>query len=62
VLVATVCHFRPVGKPAPPRTCGEPEHAAQDEHGALARWQVLQRDDERQLDRLALLVAGLTRR
>ena len=38
---------------------GEAEHVAQDQHGALARRQVLQRGDERELDALALLVAGL---
>ena len=40
----------------------EAEHLAQDQHGALARRQVLERGDERQLDALALLVARLGRR
>ena len=38
---------------------GEAEHLAQDQHGALVGRQVLERGDERQLDALALLVAGL---
>ena len=37
----------------------EPKHLAQDQHGPLARRQVLQRSDERELDALALLVARL---
>ena len=45
-----------VGRPRGPE---KPEHVAQDQHGALARRQVLQRGDERQLDALALLVARL---
>ena len=40
----------------------EAEHLAQDQHRALARGQVLERRDERQLDALALLVARLGRR
>ena len=39
----------------------EAEHVAQDQHGALARRQVLERGDERELDALALLVASLGR-
>ena len=35
------------------------EHVAEDEHGALARRQVLERRDEGELDALALLVARL---
>ena len=41
---------------------GEAEHVAQDQHGALARGQVLERRDEGELDALALLVARLRRR
>ena len=37
----------------------EAEHVAEDEHGALARRQVLERRDEGELDALALLVARL---
>ena len=37
----------------------EAEHVAQDQHRALARGQVLERGDERELDALALLVARL---
>ena len=37
----------------------EAEHVAQDQHRALARGQVLERRDERELDALALLVARL---
>jgi len=40
----------------------EPEHVAQDEHGALLRRQVLQTNDERQRDRLPGLVTGLRSR
>jgi glutathione S-transferase len=36
---------------------GEAEHVAQHERCALLRRQLLQRDDERELDRFALLVA-----
>jgi hypothetical protein len=39
----------------------EPEHVAQDEHGALARREVLERRDECELDALALLVARIGR-
>ena len=39
----------------------EAQHLAQDQHRPLARRQPLQRRDERQLDALALLVAGLRR-
>ena len=39
----------------------ELEHVAQDQHGALPRWQVLERGDERELDGLVLLVAGVDR-
>jgi len=39
----------------------QPEHLAEDEHGPLARRQVLERRDEGELERLALLVAGLRR-
>ena len=38
---------------------GEAEHLAQDQHRPLARRQVLHRGDEGELDRLALLVAGV---
>ena len=37
----------------------KPEHIAEDEHGALARGQVLERRDEGETDALALLVARL---
>ena len=37
----------------------EVEHLAQDQHGALARRQVLERGDERELDALARLVPSL---
>ena len=37
------------------------EHLAQDEHGALARREVLERGDEGELDTLALLVAHIGR-
>ena len=37
----------------------EAEHVAEDEHGALARGQVLERRDEGELDALALLVTRL---
>src|ERR671923_536900 len=37
----------------------ETEHVAQDEHRALARRQMLERRDERELDALALLIAGV---
>jgi hypothetical protein len=37
----------------------EAEHVAEDEHGALARRQVLERRDEGELDALALLVTRL---
>src|SRR5215204_5411440 len=37
----------------------EPEHVAEDEHGALARRQVLERRDKGELDALALLVTRL---
>jgi hypothetical protein len=40
-------------------TRGEAEDVAKDEHGALTRRQMLERGDERELDALALLVAGL---
>jgi hypothetical protein len=40
----------------------EAEHVAQHERGALLRRQLLQRDDERELDRFALLVAGFRSR
>ncbi len=39
----------------------EAEDIAQDQHGALRGDEVLQRGDERQLDALAFLVAGLRR-
>src|SRR4029453_18917809 len=39
----------------------EAEHVAQDQHGALAAREVLERRDERELDRLALLVASVGR-
>ena len=57
---AARCRPRPRSSRAsrrPPRR--EAQHVAQDQHRALARRQVLQRGDERELDRLALLVAGL---
>ena len=38
---------------------GEPEHLAQDQHRALARRQMLERRDERELEALPQLVAGL---
>jgi hypothetical protein len=38
---------------------GEPEHVAQDQRRPLAGRQVLQRGDERQLDRFPLLVPGV---
>ncbi len=41
---------------------GQAEHVAQDQHRALAHRQLLERGDERELDALALLVAGLGRR
>ena len=41
--------------------CREAEHVAQDQHRALARRELLERGDERQLDALALLVARLRR-
>ena len=40
---------------------GEAEHLAQDQDRALARRQLLHRGDEGELDRLALLVAGVRR-
>jgi hypothetical protein len=40
---------------------GEAEHVAEDQCGALCGWKVLDSHDERQLDALALLVAGLRR-
>jgi len=38
---------------------GEGEHLPQDQHGALTRWQMLERGEERELQGLALLVSGL---
>ena len=40
----------------------KPEHLAEDQHGALVGRQELKRGDEGELDRLALLVAGIRRR